>query len=97
MEQHAGEDIPHLVVDVGDVHDKVDIVSEVVHHNATNNIGGDVVARMSQVTDVVDGRPTGIPRDFPWLARNKRHRPAGLERIVNLDGGHYGRRMRKGS
>lgn len=34
----------YLVVDVGNVHDKVDIVTKVVHENAPDDIGRDVVS-----------------------------------------------------
>lgn len=33
----------HLVIDVGDIHDKVNVVTEVIGHDPTQNILGDIV------------------------------------------------------
>jgi hypothetical protein len=41
--------LANLVVDVGDVHNEVDIIAEVIFENATEDILGDIVARKSWV------------------------------------------------
>lgn len=38
----------HLVIDVGDIHDEVNVVAKVIGHNPTQNILGDIVPIKSQ-------------------------------------------------
>ncbi|KAI6751862.1 hypothetical protein HG531_006558 [Fusarium graminearum] len=76
--------LSYLVVNIGNVHDKLDLEAKVVHQDTTDNVCRDIVASMTQVTLVVYGRTAGIPRDLALLDRDKWHWGAGLERIVEL-------------
>lgn len=50
-----------LVVDIGGVHNELDIEVEIVPQNATNDVCGDIVSRMAQMGVVIDGRTASIP------------------------------------
>lgn len=51
----------HLVVNVCNVHDKVELEAKVMRQNAPNDIGRHIVARMSQMALVVHSRTAGVP------------------------------------
>lgn len=65
--------LPYLVIDVCNVHNKVDIKLEVVAHDAPNDIGADIVSGMAQMRIVVDCWSAHVPRDLlsSWVNRNK--------------------------
>jgi hypothetical protein len=50
-----------LVVDIGRVHDEFDVKVEVVFHDATDNIGRNIILRMTEVGIFIDCRAAGIP------------------------------------
>lgn len=75
----------YLVINVCNVHDKLDVKAKVVLEDAPNDVGRYVVARMSQMALVVDGRSADIPRHLAGLNRLEGHRRAGLQRAVNLE------------
>ena len=54
----------NLIVDVCNVHHKMNIELEVVSHNAPNNIRSHIVARMAQMRIVVNSRAARIPGHF---------------------------------
>lgn len=76
--------LSYLVVNVGNVHDKVDVEAKVVHQNTTNNVCRDIVASMTQVTLVIYSRTASVPRDLALFNRDKGHWSARLERVVKL-------------
>ena len=78
----------YLVVDVGNIHNELDVGTKIVHQDATNNVGRDIVARMPQMTLVVDSRTAGIPRHLSRLNRHKGHWRARLQGVVDLQGLH---------
>ena len=51
----------HLVIEIGDVHDVLHIIVEVVAHHATHDIECNVRARMAHVRRIVHGRATAVP------------------------------------
>ncbi len=50
-----------FVVHISDVHDKLHIEVEVVSQDAADDVGGDIVASMTQMCVVIDCRTAGIP------------------------------------
>lgn len=80
----------YLVIDICDVHDKVQLEAKVVHENAPDDIGRDIVARMAQVALVVHGRTAGVPGDLAGLNWLEGHRRSRLEGAVNLERLHGG-------
>ena len=56
-----------LVVDVGDVHDHLDVVAEVIGEQAANNVEADVGARVTHVRFIVHGGTTLVPGDLTGL------------------------------
>lgn len=74
----------HLIIDISNVHDKVDLEPKVVSQNAANDIRRDIVSRMPQVGMIVNCRPADIPTDLPLLDRDERYWRPRLERIVDL-------------
>lgn len=71
-------------------HHKVDIEAKVVDQDAADDVGRDIVAGVAEMAEVVGGRAAGVPRDLALLAGHKGHRRAGLQRVVDVDGGHVG-------
>ena len=69
--------LQHLVVDIGDVHDKLDVIAEVINQNPPDNILGHVISgilvsqpsagswmhspRMAKMSGVVDCRSAVVP------------------------------------
>lgn len=75
----------HLVVNVCNVHDKVKLEAKVMDQDAPNNICRHIVARVSQMALVVHSRTAGVPGHLSFLDWNKRHRRAGLQRVMKLE------------
>ena len=50
-----------FVIDVSDVHDELDVVVEVVHHDATQNVHAQIRARVAHVRRVIDRRTAHVP------------------------------------
>lgn len=50
-----------LVIDVGGVHNKLDIKVEIVSKNTTNDVCGDIVSGMTQVGVIIDSRTASVP------------------------------------
>lgn len=55
---------PYLVVDVRNIHNKVDIELEVVAHNSADDISANIVAGVSQMRIVVNSRATRVPQNL---------------------------------
>lgn len=53
--------MPYLVIDVGDVHYKLDVELEVVAQYAPNDIRGHIIARMAEMCIIVNGGAANIP------------------------------------
>jgi hypothetical protein len=79
----------HLVVYIGDVHNKVDLVSKIILKNASNDICRHIVSSMSQMRVIVDSWSARIPRDLAWLDGHKRHWWPRLKGIMDFEGIHY--------
>lgn len=75
----------YLVVNVCNVHDILDVKFEIVHQNTADNIGGDVVAGVTQMAFIVDCRTADVPADLAIFFGHKRHGCTGLQRVVKLD------------
>lgn len=73
----------YLVIDVGDVHDEIYIEVKVVHHDAPDDVRGDIVPCVAEMALVVDRRSAGIPRHLARVFGVKADRAAGLERVVD--------------
>ena len=61
----------YLVVNICNVHDKVDLEAEIVQEDTSNDVGRDVVARMAKMALVVHSRTAGIHADFGRIERFK--------------------------
>lgn len=55
----------YLVIDIGDVHDKLHVELEVIPENSTQDIGTDIVPGVAQMRIVVDCRTASVPLNFP--------------------------------
>lgn len=55
----------YLVINIGDVHDKLDVELEVIPEDSTQDIGADIVSGMTQMRIVVDCRTASVPLNFP--------------------------------
>jgi hypothetical protein len=82
----------YLVVYVGDVHDEVDLVVEVVRENAANDVCRDIVAGVAEVALVVDGRAAGVPGDLAGLNWHEGNGIPRLQGAVDLERLHGGDR-----
>ena len=60
-----------FVIDVSDVHDELDVVVEVVHHDATQNVHAQIRARVAHVRRVIDRRTADIERHPVRIARRE--------------------------
>mmetsp|Transcript_23007 Transcript_23007/g.68421 ORF Transcript_23007/g.68421 Transcript_23007/m.68421 type:complete len:208 (+) Transcript_23007:872-1495(+) len=56
-----------LVVDVGHIHHEGAVIAEIILQNASNNVKREVVARMSDVCDVINCGSAGVPGDLLTL------------------------------
>ena len=74
----------YLVVYVGDVHDKVDVVAKVVAEDTANDVLGDVVASMTHVACIIDGGTAIVPCDGATLFGDERGLGAS-ERVVHFE------------
>ena len=63
-----------------------------MHQDATNDIRSDIVAGVSQVALVVDGRAADVPADLAVLLGNKGDGKAGVQRVMKLERSHGGSR-----
>lgn len=64
----------YLVIDVCNVHHKIDLELEVIPHDSAYDIRRHVVPSMAQMGIVVDGRATGVPADtigFPFYGNKQ--------------------------
>jgi len=52
----------NLVINIGDVHNKLNIVAKVVTHQAIDNVEADVSSGVSQMRFIVHGGSTCVPR-----------------------------------
>lgn len=52
-----------LVVDIGDIHHILNIVSKVIGQDSSNDVKCDVATSMSHVSAVVDSWTAGVPLD----------------------------------
>ena len=62
-----------LVVDVGDVHDVVDFVLEVVAHHASEHVAHDVAVGVAKVRVGVNGGTAAVPVDLPAVDGDELH------------------------
>ena len=77
-----------LVVDVREVHYKLYIEAKVVSQDAPDDVGRNIIASMTQMGLIVDGRAASIPGDLALLNRYKRDGPSRLQRVVDFDRVH---------
>lgn len=61
-----------------------------MHQDTANDVGRDIVPRMTQMTLVVDRRTARIPRHLALLDRHEWDGRARFERVVELEGLHGG-------
>jgi hypothetical protein len=77
-----------LVVDVGRIHDELDTKAEVVLHDASDDVGRDVVLCMAQMGIFVHCRATGIPRHhFPCRIDRDKIILVPRQAVVDLESG----------
>jgi len=55
----------NLVIDIGHVLHKENFIAEVVPHDTTQNIGGEIVSGVAKVPSIIDGWTTAVPCHFP--------------------------------
>ena len=69
MQPSSGRTEADLVVDIGNVHDKVNVVAKVVSQYASNEILSHIISRVPQMAQVIHGRATRVPGQMIRLAR----------------------------
>lgn len=57
----------HLVIDIGNIHDKPNIVLEIVSHYSPDYIRTDIVPSVPQMGIIIHSRTASIPRDLSVL------------------------------
>ena len=75
-----------LVIDIGDVHDLIDLVAQMAQASP-QNVFEDKRSQVADVGMVVDGGATGVELDFPRLECLERLLPPA-ESVVEAGGGH---------
>ena len=89
----------YLVVDICNVHDKLDPESEVVPHDPSNNVRLGIIPRMPQMRMIIYRWTTDIPGDLALLNWHKGDRSSWLQGVVYFQlihcGGRVGRKCSK--
>ena len=82
----------YLVVNIRDVHNKLELEPKVIPHEPANNIRRDIIPRMPQVRMIVYCRAADIPFDFTLLNWHKGDWSSWLQGVVDFQLIHYGGR-----
>jgi hypothetical protein len=85
--------ITNLVVNICNVHDKVDVQLKVMHQDAPNDIGRHIVPRMAKMAEVVYSRSADIPGHLSFFPSHEGYRGARLQRVMNYDLGSHDARV----
>jgi len=78
-----------LIVDIGRIHNELDMEAEVVLHNAADNVGRDVTLGMAQMGIFVHCRATRVPRHHCRIDWDKVIL-APRQAVVDLQSGQLG-------
>ena len=84
---------PHLVINIRDIHNKLNIESKEIPHDSPDDVGRDIVSSMTKVGVIIDCWPTGIPCHNFIIDRHERSL-ASSQGVVNFQGRCIRNRLR---